>query len=139
MKKITLGTRFFIKNYPIFDKKVKNFSRSFSEAHFKSFDTEKDPPILFYDDTLFGGGEDGIVFTANSIYAKGCLGRPIKHVDIAYSQIKSVKMTKNRDKEIYIESSGHAELITLKIIQASSEDILIIFEMLNKVQQLLEN
>lgn len=141
-KKIAaLGVNFFIQNGPKFDKKIQNFSQSFSKVHHKSFDPEKDTPILFYDGTILGSGKDGIVFTANSIYAKGCLGRSVEHIDIAYSQIESVRMTteKIRDKEIFIESSGHLELISLNPIYATPEDLLIVVEMLSKIRKFLKN
>jgi hypothetical protein len=141
-KRITaIGRNFFIQNCIKFDKKIENFSQSFSKVHFKAFDPEIDVPILFYDGTILGSGKDGIVFATNSIYAKGCLGRSVKHMDIEYNKIESVRMTTDgvKDKEIFIESSGHFELISLNPIYANPEDLLILVEMLNKIQQFLKN
>ena len=135
-KKIAaLGRRFFINNGPIFAKKTKNFYESFSKVHF-SIDLAEEKPVLFYDGTILGSGKDGIVFSDNFIYAKGCIGRPVEHVDIAYSQIDSVRMS---GLEIYIESAGHLELITLRLIHATPEDLFLIVEMLKKIQDFVKH
>jgi hypothetical protein len=62
-------------------------------------------------------------------------------MDIEYNKIESVRMTTDgvKDKEIFIESSGHFELISLNPIYANPEDLLILVEMLNKIQQFLKN
>lgn len=136
-KKITaLGTNFYVDNGPKFLKKIENFTQSFSKVHFQPFDSKTDAALLFYDGTILGSGKDGIVFTANGIYAKGCLGNSVKHVNISYSQIKSVRISAEgvRDKEIYLESSGHASLIVLNPIYAPLEDLFLIVEMLKKIQ-----
>jgi hypothetical protein len=138
--KITaLGTNFYVNNGPKFHKKIENFAQSFSKVHYQSFDPNTDVPLLFYDGTILGSGKDGIVFTANGIYAKGCLGNSAKHVNISYGQINSVRMSGEggRDKEIFLESSGHASLVVFNPIYAPLEDLFLIVEMLKKIQDFL--
>ena len=135
-KKIgSLGRHFYINNGYKFTKKINNFSISFSKSHSKKFNPTADTPLLFYDGTILGSGKDGIVFTDKYIFAKGCLERSVRHIDILYSQIINVRLTddKIRSKEIYIESSGHAELIVINPIYIEIEDILLIVQMLNEI------
>jgi predicted RNA-binding protein with RPS1 domain len=135
-KKIgSLGQNFYINNGDKFTKKINSFSISFSEVHYKKFNPVTDTPLLFYDGTILGSGKDGIAFTDKCIFAKGCLGRSVKHIDILYSQIKNVRASGNnvRSKEIYIESSGHAELIVLNPIYIEIDDVLLIVQMLNEI------
>jgi len=130
----SLGQHFYINNGDKFTKKINNFSNSFSEVHYKKFNLETDTPLLFYDGTILGSGKDGIAFTDKYIFAKGCLGRSVKHIDILYSQIQNVRSDNNRrPNEIYIESSGHNELIELKLIYIEIDDISLIVQMLNEI------
>ena len=126
-----------IKNDLKYDKKFKNFYRSFLLKGVSRFNQEEDAPVLFYDGTLFGNGKYGIVFTANSIY----LIESSHFCKIAYSQIVSVRMTtdKVQDKKIFIESTAHLDLISLNPFFATREDLLSIVEMLNKIQRFLED
>jgi hypothetical protein len=136
-KILGLGDHFYLKNDLKFDKKFKNFYQSFLLKAVYTFNQEEDAPVLFYDGTLLGSGKYGIVFTANSIY----LIESSHFCKIAYSQIVSVKMTTNKvqDKKIFIESTGHLDLISLNPFFATREDLLSIVEMLNKIQRFLEN
>lgn len=136
-KILGLGVHFYLKNDLKFDKKFKNFYRSFLLKGVYRFNQEEDAPVLFYDGTLFGNGKYGIVFTANSIY----LIESSHFCKIAYSQIVSVRMTtdKVQDKKIFIESTAHLDLISLNPFFATREDLLSIVEMLNKIQRFLED
>jgi hypothetical protein len=147
-KKIAAMRRnFFIANKdyrgvidPKFEKKVINFYQAFSDVYFKKIDVEIEMPILFYDGTILGSGKDGIIFTEKSIFAKGCLGRGVKHVEIEYDKIVTARISTDKvhDKEILIESSGHLELIILKPIYASYEDLAQVVEMIVKIQSHLK-
>ncbi len=136
-KILGLGKHFYLKNDLKFDKKFKNFYRSFLLKAVYRFNQEEDAPVLFYDGSLLGSGKSGIVFTANSIY----FIESSHFCKIAYSQIVSVRMTtdKFQDKKIFIESTAHLDLISLNPIYATREDLLSIVEMLNKIQRFLED
>jgi TPR repeat protein len=116
-------------------KKLFNFSQAYSKAHSTSYNPEAESAFLFYDGTIFGSGKEGIVFTEHSVRALGALGAGAKHVRVVYGDILSVKLStdKFKDKEIYIESSGHADVIVLKFIFLERSDLIILAEMLNQI------
>jgi len=139
----SLDGHFFINNGPKFNKKIKNFSESFSKNSVL-FDQESNKALLFYDATILGSGKKGIVFTSNYLYAKGCMKSPVETITISYSDILSVRMInpikEERDpanQEICIESSGHG-LEPIFEFYCQYEDVMAIVEMLNGIRNFIK-
>lgn len=132
-----LGTHFysFFLEGSSAEKKLLNFSKAYSKAHYKPYDHNNEAALLFYDGTILGSGKEGILFTEDSILAHGSLGDGAKSLSLRYDQISSTRLSNksSEDKQITVISSGHAYPIVLKPIFIDREDVILLDEMINKI------
>jgi hypothetical protein len=117
------------------EKKLLNFSKAYSKAHYEAYDPKNEKALLFYDGTILGSGKEGILFTENCIRAHGSLGDGVKSTSLKYNQIKTVFLSNKNSEEkyIYIDSHDHAATTVLQPIFIHRDDVILLKKMIEQL------
>ena len=141
-----LSKKFIINSNEKFYKKIDAFKIP-KETYIHKFDKSSRltaDPLLFFDATMFGNGKTGIVFTDEYIVARGCVCRIPSHrplysppdlMTIKYSEMQNIRLPEGKDfdKQIYIESAEHKDLVVLQLHNSEDGVVEFVIEMLNKI------
>jgi hypothetical protein len=118
------------------EKFTETYRSTFDDPNY-DFDPETEESLLFYDESFWGGGSKGILFTETGIRARGALKGDRKAIGIRYDRISSVTLQNlhevPNDLHVYIGYDSESASVTLKLTYASRPDLEILQNILTKV------